>query len=251
MRIGIAGYGRMGQIIHRTALAAGHEVPLIIDPASMDKMVNAKKAEPGMPAVDVIIDFTSPRAVIANIKLYGELKIPAVIGTTGWYDEMGQVISVVENTGIGLIWSGNFSLGVNIFFYMVKAAGNIMNRFTGYDVAIDEYHHRYKADSPSGTAAMLGEILLNSLDRKKNIFPGSPEEVIAEDQLNISSTRCGSVPGTHRIIFDSEVDTIILEHAARSREGFALGAVKAAEWICGRSGLYSIDNMMESILGGE
>jgi len=126
-----------------------------------------------------------------------------------------------------------------------------MNRFTGYDAAIDEYHHRHKADSPSGTATMLGDILLSTIERKKSILSGSPEGVIAEEQLNISSTRCGSVPGTHRIIFDSEVDTIILEHAARSREGFALGAVKAAEWIRGRSGLYSIDDMMKSILGGE
>lgn len=251
MKIGIAGYGQMGKVVHRAALAGGHEVPFIIDPAGGSDGLILNALTPGIPEVDVIIDFSVPQAVISNIRHYGDLKIPAVIGTTGWYDHMDQVSAIVEQTGIGLIWSGNFSLGVNLFFHIVRSAGIIMNRFSDYDAAVHEYHHRHKADSPSGTAAMIGDILVDSLESKKSILAGSPKEAIPAEKINITSTRCGSITGTHQVIFDSEVDTITLEHAARNREGFAHGAVKAAEWIRERSGLYSIDDLMQSIIGGK
>ncbi len=251
MKIGIAGYGRMGRLIHRMALSAGHEVPLIVDPASKAPEVIAAEFSAKLKPVDVIIDFTLPGTVLSNVKRYGELKTAAVIGTTGWYTAMDKVAEVAKENGIGIIWSGNFSLGVNLFFHLAKAAGKIMNRFNDYDVAIHEMHHRFKADSPSGTAEMLGHIMLNSIDRKKRLLEGDLNRPPTEDELHISSTRCGAIPGTHRVIFDSENDSIAIEHLARNREGFAEGAVKAAEWIYGRSGLYNIDDMMENIIGGE
>ncbi len=251
MKIGIAGYGRMGRLIHQKALAAGHEVPVIIDPSSPDKQVTGRQLSSNSSALDVIIDFTVPAAAVENIKRYAELKVSAVIGTTGWYDEMEYVARVVQESGIGLIWSGNFSPGVNLFFHLVKAAGRLMNRFPDYDAAIHEIHHRLKADSPSGTAVMIGDILVDKLDRKQAVVNGAVQAVIGEAELNISSSRCGSIPGTHQVIFDSEVDTITLEHKARSREGFASGALMAAEWICGRSGLYTIDDLMQSVIGGD
>jgi 4-hydroxy-tetrahydrodipicolinate reductase len=251
MKVGIAGYGRMGRLIHQKALLAGYEVPVIIDPSSLAKEVTGRQfaSKPG--TLDVIIDFTVPGAAVENIKRYAEHKTAAVIGTTGWYDEMDCVAKIVEESGIGLIWSGNFSPGVNIFFHLVKAAGNVMNRFSDYDAAIHEIHHRHKADSPSGTAVMIGNLLLDKLDRKQAVVNGSVQAVIDETELNITSSRCGSIPGTHQVLFDSEVDTITLEHKARSREGFANGALMAAEWVCGRSGLYTIDDLMHSIIGGD
>ena len=250
MRIGIAGFGRMGKMIHRKALEKGYVVPVVIDPDSEDPLVTSNQCASIAAPLDVIIDFTHPEAVIKNIECYGELKIPAVIGTTGWYDQMDHVAEVVERSGIGLIWSGNFSLGVNLFFTIVENAAEIISRFEQYDAAIHEYHHRHKADSPSGTAEMLGEIIINKLVNKDKIVNALGESKIKENELHVSSTRVGSIPGTHQVVFDSDIDTITLEHRARNREGFAEGALLAAEWICGRRGLYNINDMMHSIIGG-
>jgi len=250
MRIGIAGFGRMGELIRNKAIACGHEVGAVIDPFSKHEAVTAAEFSLDSLPLDVIIDFTIPEAVKNNIRLYGQLKVPAVIGTTGWYSDMPEVAEIVGKSGIGLIWSGNFSLGVNIFFSLVKKAGMIMNRFAQYDVMVHEYHHRHKADSPSGTAAMLGDILLSTLDRKESILDRTPAGVIKETELHISSTRGGEIPGTHRVIFDSEEDSLIIEHSARSRSGFADGALMAAEWIKDRKGFYNLEDMIQSLIGG-
>ncbi len=250
MRIGICGYGQMGKTIHRKAVAKGYEVPEVIDPQSRAPEVTAREITSIKRPVDVIIDFTHPRAVIGNIERCGELKVPVVVGTTGWYDQMNRVAAVVEEAGIGLIWSGNFSLGVNLFFRLVETAAAIMNRFPHYDAAIHEIHHRQKADSPSGTAQMIAGIMVKHLDRKSRPVSSLDNRKIDEHELHVSSTRCGSAPGTHRVIFDSDVDTITLEHSARSREGFAEGAIVAAEWIRGKKGLFTINEMMNSIIGG-
>ncbi|HSW36342.1 MAG TPA: 4-hydroxy-tetrahydrodipicolinate reductase, partial [Candidatus Limnocylindrales bacterium] len=189
-------------------------------------------------------------AVVSNIVRYSELGVAAVIGTTGWYSEMDRVVSIVEESGIGLIWSGNFSLGVNLFFQMIASAGEVMNRFSQYDVMVHEQHHKNKIDSPSGTAEMIGKILIDALDRKNAIVTTALNRQIGMHELHISSTRGGSIPGTHQVIFDSDVDTIVLKHTARSRSGFAEGAVLAAEWIQGKRGLYHINEMMHSIIRG-
>ncbi len=250
MRIGISGYGQMGRIIRQKALAKGFEVPEVIDPHGAAAEVTAREIASISGPLDVIIDFTHPQAVVDNIERCGQLKLPAVIGTTGWYDQMDRVAAIVEKTDIGLIWSGNFSLGVNLLFQLVETASLIMNRFPQYDAAVHEYHHRHKADSPSGTAQMLGEIIIEKLDRKKAVVHELKGRRIEEHELHLSSTRGGSIPGTHQVIFDSDVDDIILEHRARSREGFAEGALVAAQWICGRKGLFSINEMMKSVIGG-
>ncbi len=251
MRIAIAGYGQMGRLIRQKALVRGHETPVIIDPKCSAPEVTARELTSTALPLDVIIDFTTPDVVLRNIERYGELGLTAVIGTTGWYSEMGKVAEIVEKSGIGLIWSGNFSLGVNLFLQLIEAAGKIMNRFSQYDVMVHEYHHRLKADSPSGTAKMIGEKLITGLDRKQSIVSDSLNRRIEDSEIHISSTRGGSIPGIHRVSFDSEVDTIILEHSARDRGGFADGALLAAEWIYGRSGLFNIDDLMQSVIGGE
>ncbi len=251
MRIGIAGYGKMGILIRQTALARGHDVPVVVDPVSTAEEVTARKPSSTSMPLDVIIDFSEPQVLVDNVKRYGEMNLAAVVGTTGWYDKMDQVAAVVEKSGIGLIWSGNFSLGVNLFFHILKAAGRLMNRFPQYDVMVHEYHHRHKSESPSGTEHMIGDILINALDRKSSTVSGLLNRRIENSELHISSTRGGSIPGAHQVIFDSDVDTIILEHTARNRQGFAEGAVIAAEWIYGRKGFYNIEHMMQSIIGGE
>ncbi|HED24639.1 MAG TPA: 4-hydroxy-tetrahydrodipicolinate reductase [Firmicutes bacterium] len=251
MRIGIAGFGKMGSLIRETALARGHLVPAVIDPWSDAREVTGKKFTAKTLPLDVIIDFTSPQAILDNIKRYGELNIPAVIGTTGWYEKMSQAARIVEKSGIGLIWSGNFSLGVNIFFRLIEKTAAIMNGFPEYDVLVQELHHNQKADSPSGTARMIGDILIDRLDRKKAMVTGMPSRSLENYELHLASGRGGFIPGQHAVLFDSEVDTITLEHTARSRLGFAEGAVMAAEWIKDRHGFYNINDLMDSIVGSE
>jgi 4-hydroxy-tetrahydrodipicolinate reductase len=250
MRIGIAGYGRMGRLIRELALASGHQVPVVIDPRSTADEVTGRVLTSKSLPLDVIIDFTEPAVVVDNIYCYAEMKVPSVIGTTGWYSSMDQVAAVVEKNETGLIWSGNFSLGVNLFCFLVREAGRIMNRFPQYDPMVHEYHHRHKVDSPSGTAQMIGEILVSTLERKKELVNNLPERSLNEHELNISSTRGGSIPGTHLVLFDSEADTISLKHSARNRSGFAEGALVAAEWIRDKKGLFDINDLMDSITGG-
>ncbi len=250
MRIGIAGYGQMGMLIRQKALSCGHEVPVVVDSHGTADEITARDVTSISAPLDVIIDFTHQQAVLDNIRIYGKLKIPAVIGTTGWYEHMDRAAAIVKESGIGLIWSGNFSLGVNLFFQLVETAGSLMNQFKQYDAAVHEYHHRHKADSPSGTAQMIGELMIKTLDRKTRVVSTLTESKIEDCELHLSSTRGGSVPGTHQVIFDSEVDTIMLEHCARSRAGFAEGALVAAQWVCNREGFFNINDLMRSIIGG-
>ena len=170
------------------------------------------------------------------------------MGTTGWYDKLDDVKKIIEKAGTGLIWSGNFSLGVNIYFKIIEDTAKIMNKFDDYDVFVHEFHHNKKADSPSGTAVMIGNILKENIERKKRIVTGELKRKIEPDELHISSTRGGSVPGTHIVGFDSAVDTIELKHTARSRGGFALGAIMATQWIKDKKGFYDINDMMRSII---
>jgi len=251
MRIGITGYGKMGSLIRQMAYERGHQVPLVIDPFSQAEEVTNSELPSTAENLDVIVDFSDPSVVVDNIRRYAKMKVTAVIGTTGWYDQMEEVADLVAKSESGLIWSGNFSLGVNIFFYILKTAGKVLNRFPDYDVMVHEYHHCHKAESPSGTALMIGDILIAALERKHATLTGTLDGRRQESNLHISSTRGGSIPGTHQVIFDSDVDSIVLEHTARNRKGFAEGAIMAAEWISGRRGFYNIAQMMESVIGGD
>ncbi|MBM4235129.1 MAG: 4-hydroxy-tetrahydrodipicolinate reductase [Firmicutes bacterium] len=250
MQIGIAGYGKMGKMIRQKALEKGHQVAAVIDPSSDAEEITSREISSAILPLDVIIDFTDPQTLVDNVTLYGELQLPVVIGTTGWYDRLSEVATIVNRAGTGLIWSGNFSLGVNIFFQLVKAAAGLMERFEQYDVLVSEVHHSQKKDSPSGTAEMIGAILLDALSRKMRIITGNPEKPLCAEDLHISSSRVGEVPGIHRVVFDSEIDTISIEHSARDRSGFAEGALLAAEWIVNKKGLYNIDDLMQAVIGG-
>ena len=248
MDIAIIGYGKMGHEIERIARAKGINARTIDpnEPSANYKQINNES----MRNVDVCVDFTHPDSVIGNIEKIAKFRKNMVVGTTGWYDKSEKVRKIVENAKIGLIWSGNFSIGVNIYFKVIENAARIMNKFSDYDVFVHEFHHNKKADSPSGTAVMIGNILIDNLDRKKKVVTEELKRRIAPDELHVSSTRGGSIPGTHIVGFDSPADTIELTHTARGREGFASGVVTAAQWIQGKKGFYGINDMMKEIMGG-
>ncbi len=249
MNIALSGYGKMGRLIEKMAVKRGHTITTIIDPYSPSTH-NKELSKDTLAGADVVIDFSIPSAAVGNIRKIAEAGKNIVVGTTGWYEEMETVQKITESSGIGLIWSGNFSTGVNLFFKIAQYASSLFNLFTEYDPFIHEYHHNQKADSPSGTASMLGTIVLKEMERKKRIITESLKRKIEPEELHITSTRGGSIPGTHILSFDSPVDTIELKHTARGREGFASGAVAAAQWIADKKGLFSIDDMMKDILKG-
>ena len=244
MKIALIGYGRMGKIVEKLIEDSGeHEIVLIVDP-----LLPTGKLESGMlTEADVAIDFSSSSAVLDNLEIYAETGCPTVIGTTGW-DK--SVLSQIEGK-TKIIYSGNFSIGVAIYLQIVSNAARLIDVFDQYDVAVVESHHTGKADHPSGTALMIASRLIDAIDRKKRIVTGCPDGRIAEDVIEISSVRVGSEPGTHTLIMDGGADTIEITHKARSREGFASGAIMAAEWIVNRNnGIYTLDDFIQDISGG-
>ncbi len=243
MKIGIIGYGRMGKIIKSIAKSHNHEV------VTFDTQCDADFCEineDNLKGIDVVIDFTVPDAVMKNIPIYNKAKVNVVMGTTGWYNQMKEVKKQVKD--IGFMWSGNFSIGVNLFFRILEASSKIMNNIEDYDCLAYEMHHNKKKDSPSGTAKMMADILLKNLDRKSKLVTEMLDREPKKDELHFASVRGGSIPGTHSIMFDSDADTIELKHTARSRKGFALGSVLAAEWLKGKKGFFGIDDLMNDIL---
>jgi len=244
MRIAILGYGKMGRIIEQFATERGHEIVLKVNVDNTEDLTlaNLKKA-------DVAIDFSTPDSALSNIELCFDAGVPVVVGTTGWYGHLQTVKNKCEEGNNTLLYASNFSIGVNVFFFVNKVLAKIMNRYPQYEVQVEEIHHTEKLDSPSGTAMSIAEGILGELDRKNewvNELIGSGEEFIVKpDQLLIESHRIEDVPGTHTVIYSSEVDDIEFKHKAHSRAGFALGAVLAAEWLEDKTGFYNITDMFD------
>ncbi|WP_293297650.1 4-hydroxy-tetrahydrodipicolinate reductase [Pedobacter sp. UBA4863] len=239
MKIALLGYGKMGQIIERFATERGHEIVLKIGIDNLNDFTieNLKQA-------DVAIDFSAPDAAVSNIYKCFEAKVPVVVGTTGWYGELQNIKNDCEQSNNTLLYGSNFSIGVNIFFHLNKVLAKLMNNYPAYDVQVEEIHHTQKLDSPSGTAMTLAEDIIEELDSKKewvNELLGTPiPDKLTNNQLLIESHRIENVPGTHTVVYGSEVDDIEIKHTAHSRTGFALGAVVAAEWLQNKRGFYSI-----------
>jgi 4-hydroxy-tetrahydrodipicolinate reductase len=254
MNLAIIGYGKMGKLIYETARTAGHTVAAIIDPFATNTPsgIYAKKtiAETNLDSVDAAIEFTLPTTAVANLLALAERKIPTVTGTTGWFDKLNEVTKAVEAAGSSLLWATNFSIGVNLFYRIAWYAAELANNFSEYDVGGFESHHNKKLDSPSGTAKTLAEGVLGRIDRKKKIVWETLDRKPEADELHFPSLRMGSVPGTHSLFFDSPADTIEITHTARSREGFASGAVQAAVWLASppKQGVFTIDAMLEAAL---
>ena len=247
MNIAILGYGKMGRIIHELAVARGHSI-ISIDPHAED--ADAKELSPEIiKECSCAIHFTAPEALKDTATQCIEGGCNLVVGTTGWYDERDFYEALVQKHNTGFLFSPNFSLGVNAFFKIVQEAAHIFNRLEDYDVAGVEYHHNQKQDSPSGTAHALTDIILQSIERKSIPHFSHFDRAPRPDEFHFASVRCGTIQGTHTISFDSSADTISLQHTARSRSGFALGAIQAAEWLEGKKGFYSMDAFMQHILG--
>ena len=191
--------------------------------------------------VDLCIEFSTPQTVIQNIRVAIEARKDIVVGTTGWYEQLPEIRKTVKESG--LLYSPNFSIGVNIVFRLVQAAAELMNNAPQYDPYIHELHHRQKVDSPSGTALKLGEILLSKMARKERLETQALNRRIDPAELHVSSTRVGTFAGTHTVGFDSDADLIEITHTAKSRRGFALGAVRAAQWLKGRKGVFTMDDV--------
>jgi len=246
MKIAMIGYGRLGKEIKQIAEGLNHEVITIDPSANADfKEINEESTN----NIDVAIDFSLPTSALQNAKTLNSLGINTVMGTTGWYNQMDDMRESVKD--IGFIWSGNFSLGVNIFFRIIENASKIINNVDVYDVLAHELHHSGKRDSPSGTANMIGDILLKNIERKNKLTTEMLDRKIEPDEIHFASVRGGSIPGTHSVMFDSQADTIELKHTARGIVGFATGAVLAAEWIKDKKGFYNIDDFMNELIGGK
>ncbi len=247
MKLSIIGYGKMGQLIEQAALERGAEVISTIDPFN-PKASHKSVSEESMNGVDVCICFSQPDAAMGNIADACRWKKQVVVGTTGWVDKMSEVEVMVNENNVGLVYSSNFSIGVNIFFRLIELAGQVMNKFDVYDILGYEAHHNRKIDSPSGTAVTISNIRLDNIDRKTTVFEEKLDRKIDPHELHFSSMRGGNIPGTHAVLFDSEFDTIELKHTARSRTGFAVGSVIAAEWIQDKKGLFTEADMMKQLL---
>ena len=239
MKIAIVGYGKMGHIIEKCAKNLGHEIATTIDTVSQDASakVSAGDYEAVARAVkssgaDGIIEFSHPTAVMGNINALLPLGIPIVVGTTGWNDKHEEVNALAAKCGGTIMTSANFSIGVNMLYKIVEEAVRLMEPWAEYDVSTWEMHHNQKADSPSGTALEIANRILKNTKRKTKIVTEEFHEKPKAEELHVSSTRCGAVPGTHTVFFDSTADTIEITHRARGREGFAMGAVHALERLC-------------------
>jgi 4-hydroxy-tetrahydrodipicolinate reductase len=264
MNIALIGYGKMGKLLETRALELGHSISAVVEPfateqrAASGARVSKTVGEADLSKTDVAVEFTRPETAPENILALAEKRIPVLVGTTGWYARLEEITKAVESAGASLLWASNFSLGVNLFYRIAAYAAKIADPFADYDVAGFEAHHNKKADSPSGTAKTLVEKVLANMSRKTYAVYDTLSGPPPADAIHYPSLRLGSIPGIHSLIFDSPADTIEITHTARSREGFAAGALRAAEWLlnCGpgkpagkaRKGIYTMDDVLADIL---
>jgi 4-hydroxy-tetrahydrodipicolinate reductase len=230
MKIALLGYGKMGQVIEKIALQRGHEIVL---------RKSIEDTFDGLENADVAIDFSAPDAAVENISTALKLGIPVISGTTGWLSEYENMGQLCKEKNTAFISSSNFSLGVNIFFELNEYLAKIMSKFDAYKVGIEEIHHTQKLDSPSGTAISLA----NGIIKNSNYENWTLENPMS-NEIEIDAKRIENVPGTHTVSYNSDVDLIEIKHLAHNREGFALGAVIASEWILGKKGVFTMKDVL-------
>lgn len=230
MKIALLGYGKMGKAIEQIAVERGHEVVLKIDKDSAPYNINE---------ADVAIEFSTPATAFANITNCITHQVPVVAGTTGWLADYDKAVELCQQHHSALLYASNFSVGVNVFFALNKMLAKLMAPLKDYDVAIEEIHHTQKLDAPSGTAITLAEGIIAHSDKVGWKLGNAPK-----DEIPIEAKRIGDVAGIHSITYRSEVDTIEIKHSAHSRKGFAIGAVMAAEWIAGKKGIFTMNDVL-------
>jgi 4-hydroxy-tetrahydrodipicolinate reductase len=233
LNIALIGHGAMGSAVERLCSETGHKVAVVVN-EHHDNLPAAVMAET-LKIADVAIDFSAAAAVPRNVEACMLAGVPIVEGTTGWNERRGEIERLVKEHNGSMVFGANFSIGVNLFYRIVDRAAQLFAKFPEYEVFIEEQHHSRKKDAPSGTALKLKEVVARQIG----------------DEISVSSTRAGSIPGTHRVGFDGPADQILLQHTARSREGFAAGALLAAEWIVGKKGFYEFSDVMDDVLGND
>lgn len=236
MNIALIGYGKMGKAIEEIALQRGHAVPIRIDLDNADEF-----SKDNLSKADVAIEFTGPHSAYNNLKKLMQFGIPSVCGSTGWLENLDEIINDCKANSNGFIYASNFSVGVNIFFEVNKRLAALMKDHEDYEVQLTEIHHTSKKDAPSGTAITLAEQVLENISRKRNWvnhISDNPED------LEILSERIDPAPGTHKIKYSSAIDDIEIIHTAHTRKGFALGAVLAAEFLKEKKGIYSMKDVL-------
>ncbi len=242
LKIALIGYGKMGQFIEKKAIERGHTITSIIEISDRHGFDTE-----AFRSADVAIEFTVPQAAFDNYQKCFSLGIPVVSGTTGWTERIGEIKKQCEEDGCTFFYASNFSIGVNIFFAVNKYLAGLMNKFSSYNVSLTETHHIHKLDAPSGTAITLAEDILENLERKKQWILSETEDTQTHthtENMAITALRQGEVPGIHEICYESEIDTLTIKHDAKSRAGFALGAVLAAEFTAGKKGFLGMDELM-------
>ncbi len=240
LSIALIGTGRMGQAVAAVAAERGHSVTARFD-------AETPFVDDTDTAADVFVDFSDPAVALAHVERIADRGLRAVVGTTGWTGDLDRIAARVEAGGGAVVWAPNFSLGVALVVRALRGMLPLLNRLEGYDPYVHEVHHTGKLDSPSGTALRLAEVLVGGLDRKTRVEPETVHGRIAPEALHVSSTRAGHVFGEHTVGLESAVDQIHLTHRATDRRAFAAGAVTAAEWVQGRSGLFSLDDVLEDM----
>jgi 4-hydroxy-tetrahydrodipicolinate reductase len=233
MKIALIGYGAMGRLIETLAENKNHEIAVVID--ETDANLSAAELAEKLKGIDAAIDFSVAEAVKRNVEACVLAGVPLVEGTTGWNAERAGIEKFIKENDGTFVFGANFSIGVNLFYRITDFASELFAKFEDYEAFIEEQHHSRKKDAPSGTALKLKEIVAKHIGK----------------DFSVASTRAGNIPGTHRVGFDGAADQILLEHFARSREGFASGAILAAEWIRGRKGFYEFTDVMDEILRSE
>ena len=230
MKIALLGYGKMGQTIERIALERGHEIVLKKDEFNTYE---------GLSNADVAIDFSIPAVAVENISSCFYANVPVISGTTGWLDRYDEMAALCEEKNGAFISSSNFSLGVNLFFGLNEYLAKMMSKFDSYKVDMEEIHHTQKLDAPSGTAISLAKGVIENSN-----YIGWTLDEAKDNQIHIEAMRTGNVPGTHTVTYNSAVDTIEIKHTAHNRDGFALGAIIAAEWIVGKQGIFTMRDVL-------
>jgi 4-hydroxy-tetrahydrodipicolinate reductase len=243
------GYGRMGREVEKILLERGHRIVSRVDSGGYGDELRA--SEESLKAADAVIEFALPDGIEKNAALYSQYDLKAVIGTTGWVEKKETVFKPFENGKGAYLYGSNFSIGAQLFFRMTAAVSRMINKVEEYDVMLTEYHHNKKVDAPSGTALTAAQLIVDNLDRKKEILSGNPPGAIKAEQLHVASVRGGNIPGIHTLTLDSPADTLEITHRARNRSGFALGAIMAAEWLSadgGRTGIFTVDDFISDLL---
>jgi len=237
MNLAIIGYGNMGKEIEKMALERNHKVGLIIDIENLGDFT-----ADNLQSADVALDFSQPASAFSNIVKCFDARLPVVSGTTGWLDRFDEVLSICKEKEGTFFYASNFSPGMNIFFHLNKYLAGIMNSFKDYEISIEETHHTRKLDAPSGTAIKLADDIISLLDRKNKWEQGISTE---SDSIKIISVRKGNIAGIHTIDYDSPMDLIEIKHSAKSRKGFALGAILAAEFIKDKKGFFTMNDLLK------